>query len=286
MTVRGGRHESPAPGAYGLRLPDLAAAAELLVAAPPHWQPWRIDYERESDPPADRPERFAPDGACLRVGGGGWIDIDRQAARSTLRLPQRPDARAVVHPFLSLTAAATARWSGWDAFHAGGVVIDGRVWGLLGDKGAGKSSTLAQLLRDGVPVMADDILVVRDGRVLAGPRCLDLREQTAQALELGEPIGMAGDRERWRLTMPPIDTELPLGGFVELTWADAVSVESVRPRERLALLASQFVLRMNPPSWERILGYTVLPMWRLGRPRVLGSLCEATERLRGLVSGG
>jgi hypothetical protein len=279
----GGR--SAGYGAYGLRLPDLHAAAELLVPAPDHWPEWRIEHEHEVDPPADRCESFNGKRAFLRLSGGGWVDIDSDASRSTLRLPEPPDARAMVHPFLSLTAATTARWRGWSAFHAGGVVLGGRVWALLGEKGAGKSSTLAQLFLDGVVVMADDVLVIRDGNAITGPRCLDLREETAKRLGIGEALGKVGERERWRVPMPTADLELPFGGFVELTWSDRTSLEPVASAARLSLLVRHFALRLWPPSWTDILAYASLPTYRLSRPRSLRSLPEASERLRVAVSG-
>ena len=41
--------------------------------------------------------------------------------------------------------------------------------GLAADRGVGKSSTLARLALDGIPIVADDLLVIDEIVALAGP---------------------------------------------------------------------------------------------------------------------
>jgi hypothetical protein len=184
-----------------------------------------------------------------------------------------------VHPFLALSAATAARWRGSVAFHAGGPVVAGKVWGLLGSKGVGKSTTMAQLVAGGVPVMTDDVLIVADGEVLAGPRCLDLREETARHFALGEPLGVVGARARWRVPLDEVPPSLPLGGFVQLAWDEDEGVDVVPAAERLPLLASSFTLRIPPPSWDAVLSLCALPVLRLRRPQRLDGLARAVDRL-------
>ena len=105
-----------------------------------------------------------------------------------------------MHPYLAPVALVMARWLGREGFHGGGIVAGGGVWGVLGDKTAGKSTTLAWLAREGVGVVSDDVLVIDGGTALAGPRSVDLREEAAERLGVGEPMGRVGQRERWRFS--------------------------------------------------------------------------------------
>ena len=129
-----------------------------------------------------------------------------------------------------------SRWLGREGFHGGGIVVDGGVWAVLGDKTAGKSTTLAWLARAGVGVVSDDVLIVDGETVLAGPRSIDLREEAAERLGTGELIGRVGARDRWRVTLAPIAAELPLRGWITLEWGEAVAVEPIRGAERLRAL--------------------------------------------------
>jgi ABC-type molybdenum transport system ATPase subunit/photorepair protein PhrA len=49
-----------------------------------------------------------------------------------------------------------AHWLGRESFHGGGFVAGDGVWGVLGEKGDGKSTLLASLALSGVPIVADD----------------------------------------------------------------------------------------------------------------------------------
>jgi energy-coupling factor transporter ATP-binding protein EcfA2 len=61
--------------------------------------------------------------------------------------------------------------------HASAVVIDGRMVAILGQKGAGKSTSAAAFARAGYPIAADDVVVVAesDGRFIAEPAYPNLR---------------------------------------------------------------------------------------------------------------
>ena len=83
--------------------------------------------------------------------------------------------------------------------------------------------------------MADDVCVIRDGRVCAGPRSLDLRPDTAARLGMGleNPVRQG---QRYRVSLPIIDGEVPLAGFVELEWSSQVEFVPLPPAERLKRL--------------------------------------------------
>jgi hypothetical protein len=152
-------------------------------------------------------------------------------------------------------------------FHAGAFVVDGKAWAVAGDKGAGKSTTLGWLATRGIDVLSDDLLVVADGWVHAGPRCLDLRQEAAAHLGIGTCIGMIGDRERWRHDLPPTASIVRLGGWIYPAWGSRIQVSSVPPADRLGLLTQNLSLRVPPPSPADTLHTIALPTWQWTRPR-------------------
>jgi hypothetical protein len=215
---------------------------------------------------------------------GGWVEIDRVEPRAVFHLPAPVDDGALVHPYLAPVAALTARWFDRESFHAGAVVLAGGAWALVGDKGAGKSSTLAHLYLTGHDVVTDDMLIVDEGCALAGPRCLDLRAETAARLELGTPLGVIGDRERWRMQLGRLAPRVPLHGWIVLGWHDRTEVTAVQGAERLAVLGRHRAVRLPPTRPEVLLELSSLPVLELRRPHRWDALAEAAERLLDAVA--
>ena len=199
-------------------------------------------------------------------------------------VPARPTASALLHPHLAAVAAVSAHWCGRDSFHAGAFVAGGGVWGLLGEKGSGKSSTLAELARSGVPIMCDDVLVLDRGTAFAGPRSIDLRTDAARQLGTGDPLGVIGDRERWRVALGPIEPELPFRGWVTLRWAEEATVRPVRGAERLRELLGHRALLVAPPDPAAMIDYAAFPLLELSRPRRWSSMEDSLARLLDAVA--
>ena len=264
-------------GLYGLFLPDLARAGRLLVDAPPHWEPWRIVRRRGQPEPIDGV--IGAERARLTLAPEGSLVIDRTSRTSVFTMPRPPSDAELAHPYLAATAAIAARWEGWQSFHAGAFAVGRRVWGVLGERELGKSTLLAALARVGAAVVSDDVLVVRDGQAMAGPRCIDLREQSARTLGIGQSIGSVGTRERWRVTLPPVQPELPLAGWVTLEWAPEAGIQSVKPGERLLRLLDHLTVVLEPPDPPAVLELASLPMVTLRRPRRLDALSTSAALL-------
>lgn len=283
----GSGDDSPARGAYGLKLPDVPAAAELLVPAPEPWTSWRLDQRPPDAADAPLADMLGPDAARVALSGGGWVELDRRARSSTLVLPARPADTELVHPYLAATAAVCARWRGWNCVHSGAIVVDGGAWGVLGDKEAGKSSTVAWFaLESAAGVLCDDVLVIdADGRALAGPRCVDLREDAAGHFGVGEALGVVGARERWRMRLEPTPAAVPLRGWVELAWGDELALEPFGPTELLPAIVRNFSVRLMPPDADALMDLAALPAWRLTRPRDLERLSDAGRLLLGALGG-
>lgn len=280
---------SPRLGVYGLHLPGLGAAARLLVPAPPDWPTWQLLHQVPEGEVEDLElETVTATRARLRLRPG-VAELDRDRGATTLVVPLRPGDVEIVHPLLAGTAGVAAWWRGQLSLHAGGFVSQGRAWGVLGAKGMGKSSTLAALSEDGVEVVTDDVMVMDAGRALAGPRCIDLRRETAELLGKGEPLGVIGARERWRLPLPAVAPQVEVAGWVVLGWGPDVALEEVEaPLDRLQTLASSLSLRLPPASTQDLLDCAALPMLRLTRPRhldampaALAAMLEGVERAGG-----
>ncbi len=273
-------------GAYGFRLVGVDGARSLLSPVPAtspalelHWRP----PSEGAEPPTDR---VTDDHVELRLQTGGWVQIDRLPLRAAFHLAARPDDAALVHPYLAPVAALAARWVGRDGFHAGAVIVDGGAWALVGDKGSGKSSTLAHLALSGYEVATDDMLILHDGEVLAGPRCVDLRPGPAAQLGVGTPLGVIGQRERWRMELGPLTaSRLPLRGWVRLDWHDRVEVGHVRGAQRLAAVDQHRAVRLPPRDPRGLLDVSALPVLELRRPQRWAALPEAADRLLGAITG-
>lgn len=260
------------PGAFGLHLPGLASASDLLVQAPDHWLDWHIELAEGEG----RPEEFVEETrARLICEPSGWVDVDRESSTSTLHLPMVPTASEIAQPRLGTSAAIVANWHGNLGFHAGAFLASGAAWGVLGDKEAGKSSMLATLALMGVPVLADDALVLGGSlQVLAAPRCIDLRRETALALGAGESIGVVGTRERFRMSLGLVPCEVPLGGFIRLEWGET-AFTAVSPEQRVGALVQGLALRLPERSKRAhaaLMELLGLPMMCFWRPRALENI--------------
>ena len=270
-------------GAYGLQLRGLEAAASLLVPVSATAPVYVVEAGIGTPPPG--PEFADDDHAELQLRNGGRIVIDRAAGHARFEVPHavRPDE--LVHPYLAPAAAVIGRWHGRESLHAGAFAVDGRVFGVVGTREAGKSSTLAWLALAGADVLCDDLLVVDGGTPFAGPRSIDLRADAAERLGAGEPIGVTGARERWRLRLP-VAAERPqvVAGWIFLAWGERAAARSLGARERIERLIPQRGTSLPPARADAVLELASLPAWEVSRPRDWASLPEAGERLLEIAS--
>jgi hypothetical protein len=274
--------DSPPVGAYGLRLENVERARPLLVPAEPSWP--RLRIRRRIGLTQARHEHVTESDATLKLQNGGEIAIDRRRGEATFLLPHRVGTAELVHPLLAPVAAIMAFWLERHSFHAGAFVVDGKAWALFGERGAGKSTTVAQLALEGVPIVCDDMLILDGPDALAGPRSVDLRGGAAERLGAGEYLGMVGARERWRLPVGDVPVRAPLAGWVSLAWGPQVEAAPLRVSERLARLAAARGARLPPRDPDAFLELATLPAWELRRPRRWSSLADGVARLLETVS--
>lgn len=264
-------------GAYGLCLTGAPLPGDLLVAGDATWPVTEILVEHG---PVDDARDYVSESRGVVRFADATAFVDREPARVVFRFAGKPRVDAIVHPYLSPVAGLLAHWHGREPFHAGGFVHDGGVWGIVADRVGGKSSTLAGLALQGVPVVTDDLLVLDGDDALAGPRAIDLREDISNALGIGEPLGVLGTRSRWRFRLPPIASACPLRGWVFLAWGQTLSMERISATERLERLGAQRMIRRRPNDPRTLLRLASLPGFVVTRPSARESLAESVAFLR------
>jgi hypothetical protein len=253
---------SSAVGAYGLRLEGFAPV--LLNAGPPDgWPPVRLVQQSGS---AYDDVTVGPESARFTLRRDGAVVADRATRTVTVSTLQPVSDDELVHPYLAWVASAFARWDGREAYHGGGVVLNGGAWGVTGDRGTGKSTLLAYGASVGRPVLSDDLLVLDRGAALAGPRCVDLRSGAAAELGLGREVSTER-RERHRVELPAVALEVPFRGWILLAWAERLGIRRVPPGEALVRLGGQRMMQLHEARPEGLLDQATLPVWELARPR-------------------
>ena len=247
-------------GAFGFRWSGLATNTWLSVSGASHWP--EIYCHTESRP------------------GAPELSLDL----NTLALSVRADVAhsELVHPLLGRVASHIALAHGGDGMHAGAVAGSAGAWAIIGPKGAGKSTLLASLNDIGVPIVTDDILVFRDGAVMAGPRCIDLRPDTHR-LRLG--VAVRPTDPRHRIALPPIAAEHQLAGLIHLEWSPSdTTMERLDHREairRLLIVRSEKAFPRDPRC---LLDLAALPTMLLKRPRSMRDLDASAARVVRLLS--
>jgi hypothetical protein len=197
--------------------------------------------------------------------------------RVTFKTRAPIDDEVLAHPNIAMPIAVASHWLERQVLHGAAVMLDGRAWGILGGKEAGKSTTAGWFHRHGHCVLSDDLLII-DGTVLfAGPRCIDLRAEAADALG-GQAVDLIG-RPKWRLRPGTVPGSVPLGGFIHLEWGDEVLIESLGPVERLRRIVENFVLGPDLADAVAYLELAALPAYRFVRPRKIASIDVANGQL-------
>jgi len=163
--------------------------------------------------------------------------------------PSDVEARA-----LRLLAAQTipllATLRGREVLHAAGIVVDGRMIGIVASAGTGKSTTACNVIAQGGEFFADDVLAleVADGEVRAHPgtRLLNIFEHEYEAISepgrtrLGVPIGRT---DKVHLSPPGYPRSLPLSGLLFLDRSTGAAATALHQLDNAAsrLLGNAFL---------------------------------------------
>jgi hypothetical protein len=271
-------------GAYGLRVEGVSdSVRRLLGTADPSWP--AVVVRSGISHSTDKRAFVSKTRARVGMPGGGEITVERSPMVAEVRLPTRPRDDELLHPYLGYVGAIVSRWLGRDCVHAGAFVVEDGAWAMVGERQAGKSSMLGWLAAGGHDVVCDDVLVIANERVFPGPRFVDLRPEAAAVLGSGTPIGMVGARERWRLEVGPVPTQLPLRGWIFLSWASKVEVGPATAVRRFSTIKEQLSLFTSPRDPASLLDLASLPAFELRRPLGWASMAEAADRLLAAIAG-
>jgi hypothetical protein len=225
----------------------------------------QLDEATESDPAT-----LSDHSADLPLLGGGRLRLTRGQPEAHYFLAQRPSDEDLLHPYVAPAAAVMWQWAGREAIHAGAFQAGAGAVLVLGDKEAGKSTTLGWLAtHGGVNVLTDDLAVLDGTQVLAGPRSIDLRP-TAETT--GQTLPLVRDGERHRLRLPAVDAALPLCGVVLLEWGPKIELAPVRFPERLPLISRQRTFPSLTPNAVTMLELGSAPTIWARRPQGLSGL--------------
>jgi hypothetical protein len=235
-------------------------------------------------------ERNRLDADCVLAGkkGGDSLEVRRDPAAITLGFAEPATPEALVHPLLTGPMSILARWRGDLTLHAGAFFAADRAWAVMGEREAGKSTALAQLAERGCPLLADDLLVLDEGVVRAGPACIDLRPDVAERMPAARLLGEIGDRPRYRLSAPGGPARARLAGFFLMSWGEeaTVSAEPVPVSEALRIVYEQeYIGLLGPADPARVLDLLGVPMWRIRRPADWAFTEETARRMLEITAG-
>lgn len=271
-------HDAGPVGAYGIALDGVPGGTNVLSPAPAGAPQWTL-RTRPLAPGEERDDVLGQDHAQFVTYGGVLVDVDAHAHTIELAVPPEQPDDSIVHPFMAAACAVIAWWRGALVFHAGAVVVDGRAWGILGAKRAGKSTLIAELATAGVTVLADDVSFVEHGQMLCAPRFVDLRRGQAERYPSAVALGRVGARSRWRMPLGPAPWSAPLAGWVVLDWGEEIELELIPVRDRFPELGVAYGLSEPPASPQALMDAAVLPMFRLRRPRDMDRMPEVLSVL-------
>lgn len=287
-----------AVGAYGLNFGSTEFPVNRLNRVDEDAQRWtvtRSDLPAAADPHGADAIGGVPvlgasevdDETAQVLVAGTRLEVDRAARTAHFFARADVSPERLVHPCLAPLAIAAAHWQRWVPLHASAVVIDGRAWAILAERGDGKTTTVAALEQAGHGVLTDDLLVVdTELRAHAGPRCVDLRRASAKAFPGAVRVDDYPGRERYRLTPAPVPATAPLAGFVRLLWSEhRLGLSPIRAVDRVPIIGAAISMGGPPANPSLVLDLAALPVYALERPRDLTALAPGVEAIASLAAG-
>jgi hypothetical protein len=166
---------------------DTGEQAWFSLSRGPHGCLYVSDYLDPHGQPALQVWQVGQDAYFwFRYSDGIEFIIDRQGARIWGRRPAKAADEDVAWYLLGPILGFLLRLRGVMCLHASAVAVGRQALALMGPQGAGKSTTAAIFARWGYPVLADDVVAVREQgtAILAYPASpsLDLWPEAVQFL--------------------------------------------------------------------------------------------------------
>ena len=259
----------PSNSCYGINWLGASFPPDFLSPGMSSWPRVRL---RQTTSPME--EEALEGDTVMGLISGGRLHIRRETRQATYYVPRLLEQEELLHPYLAPAGYAFSTWFGREAYHAGAFVVSGGACAVVAGREGGKSTTLAWLAAAGHDVLCDDLLVIEDGEVLPGPRCVDLREAAASRLGMGRALHSVRPGGRWRLLLGATEP-VPLKGWLFLEWGPRIEVQPLTPATRLSL-----IMQLGRPADPVApLALAAAPAWKLTRPKRWDSLAPALERL-------
>lgn len=190
------------------------------------------------------------------AGGHGGSFHHLSADASLLRCaPSDPTGTAWWRVVLDSVLFTVALLQGYEALHAGAVATKDGALAITAPSGGGKSTLLAALLQRGLPLMADDVLVLRamgaDAPIAyPAPPLMTVPVESLKRIAALAPAGAISflGPERW-IAVPVHPKPLALKAMVVLDRREGLATSLTRIETPLALLLG--TLMSYPVSVER-----------------------------------
>lgn len=244
--------------AYGLVFASVIFLPELIEVDPCAVDVWinsgTVGNNRKGQGDATW-YHFDEDSAILHWDTVGTFEI-RSGNEIIVEQAEDMDDDLVAFPLLGPVLAVLLHQRGLLVLHASSIGVNGSGLGLLGDKGAGKSTTAASMVAAGHTLLTDDIVAidcVSDGNfyVLAGFPQIKLAADACDRISLeGAQILAQGhasiDKTRHRLQVGFSEGRIKLQKLFILTRGDEMGVTSLSSRKSLdALIRYSYMSRFG-----------------------------------------
>jgi hypothetical protein len=212
-----------------------------------------------------------------------------------ITLQRNPNAEneALAFHFLTTIITALLRQRGLLVLHANSAVTPSGAIAIAGLSGAGKSTTLAALLKLGCAMLADDVTVLRlraDGGLDVLPGVPQLHLMDDAASNLGQDIAEL-PRYQWRRTKAavPIETAAAPANLrsiylLQIGAQDQLHVQALNGAEKFVALQECIYGPLLPPEHSRQFPLFAavtdrVNIFRLTRPAARWSIDEVTQVL-------
>lgn len=244
--------------------------------------------------PVPEPDGYPASGIAVRPGPE--TDVLAWYGRARLRLSAEAvdvetendpfAAQCVVGPGLGVVLHRRGRV----VLHGSAVDVGGRAVVLVGDKGAGKSTTAAALLARGHALLTDDLVALAGPSaaptVLPGPAQMKLWPASAEAFGIEVAPFLDGLAKGVWHGAPTAPEAAPVGLVCVLAWGDALRLDPLAGADAFGAVAAhayapRFLGAPAAAALVRPLAALAgaVPVARLTRPLRLDEAVRAAERL-------
>lgn len=156
----------------------------------------------------------APDHLLLRTGKRAAMFLVEEGTRITIELNSQAEMSRVIYHLLHTVLAAVLRQRGLLVLHGNTALTPRGAVVVTGMSGAGKSTTLAALIKQGCSMVADDITVIQQVstgcmEVLPGIPHLNLCNDAAQSLGINQRDFSRNPLRRAKSVIPVTDSMSP-----------------------------------------------------------------------------